>query len=194
MSEESTPPRQSYDVFDIGSLFRSSAIITFVIEIIAVVIMLGSLAVYALRDFFPGLEADLQNLMLLGGIAVVLIVFLAAFGVFVRFSRRISDAVIGPGIQHVRMDIPRVKMVIYVYAALVTIMGIIGAYIFYLIYKNILFPWAEAQVSLPLHLFSVALGALFIALLIQVIVAVVGRSQTKVLIEVLDADDSEFLE
>jgi len=58
------------------------------------------------------------------------------------------------------------------------------------VYKNIL--WPMIGTSMSLQIFSYALGAFFIALLIQIIVAGVGRSATKVITEVLAADDSEF--
>jgi fumarate reductase subunit D len=191
MTEET---RDKVDLIDLGSIFRSSATLTFIVEIVSVVIMLGALAMHFIMGIFPELGGDIQVLLILGSIAVVLLVFLAALSVFVRFSRRISDAVIGPGIQQVRMDTPRVKSVVYAYALLVTIMGVIALWVFYLIYKNILFPFAESLQSIPLHVFSLALGAFFISLLIQIIVAGVGRTATKVIIEVLDEDDSDFID
>jgi len=191
MTEESkTPGPKSSDLFDIGSLFRSSATITFVVQIVSVIVMLGSLAAYYVAGLLPEISADLLVLLLLVGIMITIVIFLAALSIFVRFSRRISDAVIGPGIERVRMDTPRVKAVVNMYALLVALMGITGAYVWYLIYKDVLGPMVAT--SLSLQVFSFALGAFFIALLIQVIVAGVGRSATKVITEVLDADDSEF--
>ncbi|MHA1480465.1 MAG: hypothetical protein ACTSQZ_03470 [Candidatus Thorarchaeota archaeon] len=182
------------DLFDIGNLFRTSATVTFVVQIISVIIMIGSLAAYAIGGFLPTLDDDLTILLLLVGSVITLLVFLAAFGIFTRFSRKISNAVIGPGIEKVRMDTPKVKMVVYVYAILIAMMGATGIYIWYLIQKNYLGPWAEANNSISMAIFGLALGAFFIAILIQMIIALVGRSATKVIVEVLDADDSEFLE
>ncbi|MGY5855553.1 MAG: hypothetical protein RTS72_03070, partial [Candidatus Thorarchaeota archaeon] len=92
----------------------------------------------------------------------------------------------------VRMDTPRVKLVVAAFALLVVLMAITGIYIWYLADLYLLAPLAGE--SLLLRLFGYALGAFFIALLIQMIIAGVGRSATKVIIEVLDADDSDFLE
>ena len=80
------------------------------------------------------------------------------------------------------------------YALLVLMMTITGIYIWYLVDARILTPWAASYDSLALRVFGLALGAFIIALLIQVIIAAVGRSATKVIIEVLDGDDSEFLD
>ena len=195
MTKKSEPKEgETDDTIDIGSVFRSSATITFVIEIVSVIVMLGSVAAFYAGGFLPQLNQDLQILLLLIGSIITLLIFLTAMGVFIRFSRRIGNAVIGRGIEKVRMDTPRIKTVVYTYAILIILMGATSFYIFYLIYKNYLNPWALSYNSISLQVFNWALGAFFIALLIQIIIAVVGRSATKVIIGVLDTDDSEFLE
>ena len=184
----------SDDYINLGSLFRSSATVTFVIQIISLIVMIATLATYTLGDIFFVIGEQLQILVLLIAGIISLLIFLAAMSVFVRFSRRIGDAVVGPGIEEVRMSTPRVKTVVAAYALLVALMGITGIYVWFLIDSMYLAPWATSLGSLSMRLFGIALGAFFIALLIQMIIAGVGRSATKVIIEVLDADDSEFLE
>ncbi len=184
----------SDDYINLGSLFRSSATVTFVLQIISVVIMIGSLAAYTVGDLFLALGEQFQILVLLIASIISLLIFLAAMSVFIRFSRRIGDAVVGPGIEEVRMDTPRVKTVVGAYALLVALMGITGIYVWFLIDAMYLAPWAASVGSLSMRIFGIALGAFFVALLIQMIIAGVGRSATKVIVEVLDADDSEFLE
>jgi len=180
------------ELFDIGSLFRGSAIITFVVQILSVIVMLGSLAAFYIGRIIPGLSTDIQILLLLMGSILALIIFLAAISIFIRFSRRISDAVTGPGLQTVRLDTPRVKTVVYIYAILVVLMGVTGFYTWWLIDKNIVYPLIEVYNSISLRLFTWAMGAFFIALLIQIIIAGVGRNASRIITEVLDADDSEF--
>jgi hypothetical protein len=85
-----------------------------------------------------------------------------------------------------------VKAVVYMYAILVVLMGLTGFYIWWLLDKNIVSPLIEPYNSISLRLFSWALGAFFIALLIQIIIAGVGRNASKIITGVLDADDSEF--
>jgi magnesium-transporting ATPase (P-type) len=196
MTEESgvAPSHRPEDTINLGSLFRSSATIMFVVQIVAVIAMIGALAAYFIGDVYFALAEDMQILALLLTSIVVLVIFLAAISAFVRFSRRIGDAVVGPGIEEVRMNTPRVKGVVVLYALLVLLMAITGIYIWYLVDARILAPWAATAGSLSLRVFGLALGALFISLLVQVIIAVVGRSATKVIIEVLDGDDSEFLD
>lgn len=194
MTESGVPSRRSEDYINLGSVFRNSATVTFVIQIVAVIAMIGSISGFLIGDIFFALSDELKILALLLGSIVALIIFLAAISAFVRFSRRIGDAVVGPGIEEVRMDTPRVKTVVILYALLVTMMGVTGFYAWYLIDSNYLIAWAASYNSISLRVFGIALGAFFIALLIQIIIAGVGRSATKVIIEVLDADDSEFID
>jgi len=194
MTESGVPSRRSEEYINLGSLFRSSATITFVVQIVAVIAMTGALSAFVIGDVFFSLAGDLQILALLLASIVALIIFLAAISAFVRFSRRIGDAVVGPGIEEVRMDTPRVKAVVILYALLVTIMGVTGFYAWFLVDQNYLVAWAASYNSISLRVFGLALGAFFVALLIQLIIAGVGRSATKVIIEVLDADDSEFID
>ena len=71
-------------------------------------------------------------------------------------------------------------------------MGILSIWLFWLVYNYVLAP--AAGTSIALQIFNLALGAFFISILIQLIIAIVGRTATKVIVEVLDADDSEFME
>ncbi|MFW9845214.1 MAG: hypothetical protein ACFFD6_00580 [Candidatus Thorarchaeota archaeon] len=191
-TDEIMPKRDDY--FDLGSLFRNSATVTFVVEIAAVILMVGSLTAFAIGDLFFVINDELKILLLLIISILFLVFFLAAISAFVRFSRKIGNAVVGPGIEQVRFDTPKVKTVVIMYGVLVVLMAVTGLYIWYLTDRYFLDPWAAAYDSISLRLFGYALGAFVVALLIQIIVAGVGRSATKVIIEVLDADDDdEFL-
>ena len=196
MTEESgvAPSHREDDYINLGSLFRSSATIMFVVQIVSVIAMIGALAAYFIGDVYFALAGDMQILALLLASIVVLVIFLAAISAFVRFSRRIGDAVVGPGVEEVRLNTPRVKGVVVLYALLVLMMAITGIYTWYLVDANILAPLATTNNSISLRVAGLALGAFIIALMIQVIIAAVGRSATKVIIEVLDGDDSEFLD
>jgi len=186
-SEELARARDEY--FTLGAIFRNSATLTFVIQIAAVILMVGSLTAYAIGDLFLALDPDLQILLLLIVSIIFLVIFLAAISVFIRFSRKIGNAVVGPGIEKVPFNTPRVKTVVVMYGVLVTLMAITGLYIWYLVDLNFLAPITALHASL--RLFGLALGGFMVALLVQVIVAGVGRSATRIIIEVLDADDDD---
>ncbi|MEM2143284.1 MAG: hypothetical protein QXQ81_08515, partial [Candidatus Thorarchaeota archaeon] len=142
MSEDTgRPAKRLQEIIDIGSLFRGSATITFVIQIFSIIVIIGSLAFFLLEQFLPTLPDDLKTLLLLVGIMLLLFVFLAAFTFLLNSSRTVSSKIVGPGIRKVRMDSPAVKIVVYVYAALVVFVGITGVYIWYLVHKYYLGPW-----------------------------------------------------
>ncbi|MEE9353383.1 MAG: hypothetical protein V3U94_03055 [Candidatus Thorarchaeota archaeon] len=179
--------------FDIGGMFRNSATITFVVEILSIIVMVGSVLAWYIGGFLDIIAPEIQILLLLILSIITLIVFLAAFSVFLRFSRRLSHAVVGSGLEQVRMNAPRVKAVIFIYGLLVLTMFATGVYIWYLVDLWFLMPWAASHTSISLRIFGYALGAFFISLLIQIIVALIGRTSTRLIVEVLDADDSDFV-
>jgi len=150
--DEIMPRRDDY--FDLGSMFRNSATITFVIQIAAVILMVGSLTAYAIGDLFFAIADELKVLLLLVVSIIFLIFFLAAISAFVRFSRRIGNAVVGPGIEQVRFDAPKVKMVVMLYGILVVLMAVTGFYIWYLVDLYYLAPWVAAADSISLGIFS----------------------------------------
>ncbi len=179
--------------FDIGGMFRSSATITFVVEILSIIVMVGSVLAWYIGGFLDIIAPEIQILLLLILSIITLIVFLAAFSVFLRFSRRLSNAVVGHGLEQVKMNAPRVKAVIFIYGLLVLTMFATGVYTWYLVDLWFLEPWAASHTSISLRIFGYALGAFFISLLVQIIVALIGRTSTRLIVEVLDADDSDFV-
>ncbi|MGY5862614.1 MAG: hypothetical protein RTU09_09625 [Candidatus Thorarchaeota archaeon] len=179
--------------FDIGGMFRNSATITFVVEILSIIVMVGSVLAWYIGGFLDIIAPEIQILLLLILSIITLIVFLAAFGIFLRFSRRLSNAVVGHGLEKVKMNAPRVKGVIFIYGLLVLTMFMTGVYTWYLVDLWYLAPWAASHTSISLRIFGYALGAFFISLLVQVIVALIGRTSTRLIVEVLDADDSDFV-
>ena len=179
----------SKKTIDVTGLFRRSAKITFIVEIVSAIVMLGSVAAYLIGGWVNAIGPDIQILLVLVGSVITLVVFLAAFGIFVRFSGKIGDAVVGLGLNEVPDDTPKVKTVVYTYLVLVVLIAVTGVYAWYLVDRSILAPWASSLNSIALRIFGLALGAFVISLLIQLIIAIVGRTATKVVIEVLDLDE-----
>ncbi|MFO7836835.1 MAG: hypothetical protein R6V83_09280 [Candidatus Thorarchaeota archaeon] len=194
MAKEKSSEQKPENQVNIKSTFRASATVTFVVQIAAIIIMIGSLAAYLIGYTVYDLPVDIQILLLLVGSMITLMVFLGAIGLFIRFSRRVSDAVVGHSITKVSLDAPRVKPILVLYGMLIALMGVTGVYVWYLVDQRILSIWAESLNSISLRIFGLALGAFFVAMLIQIIVAMMGRSATKVIVRVLDADDREFLD
>jgi len=174
---------------DIGSLFRGTGTVTFIIEIVSAIMMFGSGVAYFISrsGIIETLEIDLAILLLMLGSMITLFIFLGAIGFFIRFSRRINRAIIGPGIEEVDINQPRVKTVVIIYGLAVGLILIMGMYAFWLLWKYVLA--VPAATSLSVFGFSLGLGAFVVAFLIQVVVFALGRTATRIVEAVLTIED-----
>jgi hypothetical protein len=177
------------EMLDIGSLFKGTATITLVAEIVAAIMLLGSTIAYVISrsGLIEELEFDVAIILLLGGAMVTLLLFLGAIGFFVRFNRKIGRSVIGEGIGEVDLKRPRVKTVVIIYGLAVGLILIIGVYGYWLVYKYFFAP--IALTSLSFLGISVSLGILVMSFLTQIVLVIIGRTATTIIRKVL-AEDS----
>ncbi|MFW9908493.1 MAG: hypothetical protein ACFFEF_07950 [Candidatus Thorarchaeota archaeon] len=173
------------DTIDIGGLFRGSATITFVAEIIAAMMILASTVAYVLSrgTFLEELTIDVAVFLLMIGSIITLFIFLGAIGFFVRFNRRVQAAVIGKGVGSVDLSGARVKTVVAIYGLAIGIILIMGMYGFWLVWRYYLSPLAAT--SLSFFMLSVSLGVFVLAFLIQLVLVALGRTATSVVEAVL---------
>ena len=173
-------------MLDVGSLFRGTATITLVAEIVSAIMFLGSGTAYILRGYISDIEPDVAIFLLLFGAMLTLFIFLGAIGFFVRFNRRIGRVVIAEGVGEVDLNRPGVKTVVIIYGLAVGLILIMGVYGCYLVWNYFLA--AQAATSLSFFGMSLSLGIFFISLLIQIIITVIGRTATTIIRKVLDED------
>ena len=171
---------------DVGSLFRGTATVTFVAEIVSAIMLLGSTVAYILRDqpWIQAIEPDVAIFLLLLAGMITLFFFLGAIGFFVRFNRRITSAVISHDIGSVDLSKPRVRSVVMIYGIGVGLILIMGVYGYYLIYKY--FFAAQAATSLSFFGMTLSLGIFIVALLVQIVVAALGRTAAGMIRTVLN--------
>ncbi|MHA1907770.1 MAG: hypothetical protein ACW98Y_10790 [Candidatus Thorarchaeota archaeon] len=181
MSEVTDSP----DTLDVGGLFRGTATITFIAEIVAIILILGSSIAYFLSrgTFIEDLDLDLAILLLMIGSMVALFIFLGAISFFIRFNKRVQGAVISKGIGEVDLKGHRVKTVLILYGLAVGLILIIGMYVYWIIWRNYLA--AIAATSLSFLMLSVSLGMFVLAFLIQMVIIALGRTATGVIETVL---------
>ncbi|MBN2228589.1 MAG: hypothetical protein JW779_03275 [Candidatus Thorarchaeota archaeon] len=179
---------EDIEMLDVGSLFRGTATLTLVGEIVAAIMLLGSGAAYVISrsGLIDAIEFDVAVFLLLGGAMLTLFLFLGAIGFFVRFNRKIGKSVIGEGIGEVDLNRPGVKTVVIIYGLAVGLILIMGVYGYWLVYKY--FFAALALTSLSFFGIAVSLGILIISFLIQVIIATLGRTATTIIRKVLAED------
>ncbi len=178
------------DSLDIGGLFRGTATVTFVIEIVTAIVMLGSIVarIISLSGIIAVIEIDVAIFLLLVGSMITLFFFLAAISFFVRFNRRIGRFMIGDGIHRVNLGKPGVKSVVIIYGIAVGLILFMGMYGYWLLYKYYLITFTVD--SLAITVFTIALGIFLLALFIQIVVAAIGRTATTIVRKVL-AENSE---
>jgi hypothetical protein len=174
------------DELDVGGLFRGTATVTFVAEIVSAIMLLGSTVAYFLRDqpWLQTIEQDVAIFLLLGAGMVTLFFFLGAIGFFVRFNRRITRAVISSDIGTVDLGKPRVKGVVTIYGLGVGLILIMGIYGYYLIFKY--YFAAQAATSLSFFGMTLSLGIFVVAFLVQIVVAALGRTAASMIRTVLN--------
>ncbi len=177
------------EILDVGSLFRGTATLTLVGEIVSAIMLLGSGAAFIISrsGLIDVIELDVAIFLILGGAMITLFIFLAAIGFFVRFNRKIGGIVIGPGIGEVDLKRPGVKTVVIIYGLAVGLILIMGVYGYWLVYKY--FFAALALTSLSFFGITVSLGIFIMSFLIQAVIAIIGRTATTIIKKVLDEDE-----
>ena len=128
-------------------MFRGTATITLVAEIVAAIMLLGSATAYIIRDYVAVIEPDVAIFLLLVGAMITLFIFLGAISFFVRFNRRIGRIVIAEGVGEVDLKGPGVKTVVIIYGLAVGFILILGIYGYYLLWTYFLAAQAAASVS-----------------------------------------------
>jgi len=174
------------ELLDVGSMFRGTATITLVAEIVSAIMLLGSATAYVLRDYVSIIEPDIAIFLLLVGAMLTLFIFLGAIGFFVRFNRRIGRMVIAEGVGEVDLNRPGVKTVVIIYGLAVGFILILGIYGYYLVWIYLLA--AQAATSLSFFGMAISVGIFFIALLVQIVITVIGRTATTIIRKVLAED------
>jgi hypothetical protein len=174
------------ELLDVGSMFRGTATITLVAEIVSAMMLLGSATAYILRDYVSAIQTDVAIFLLLIGAMITLFIFLGAISFFVRFNRRIGRVVIAEGIGEVDLNRPGVKTVVIIYGLAVGFILILGVYGYYLLW--VYFLAAQSATSLSFFGMSLSVGIFFIAFLVQIVITVIGRTATTMIRKVLAED------
>lgn len=185
MTDEARRARDSEEI-DVGGLFRGTATVTFITEIIAAIMLLGSSVAYVLRGqgWIQSIEPDMAILLLMVGSIVTLFFFLGTIGFFIRFNRRVTRFVITDDIGSVDLSKGRVRSVVMIYVLAVGMMFIVGIYSYYLLYKHLFFQ--QATESLSFFGIIMSIGIFIVAFLVQIVVTILGRTAAKIIRTVLD--------
>ena len=177
--------------FDMGRIFKESTTITFILEIISIIVIFGALVAYIINSLglITTIDFDTAVLLLLIGGGATFFIFLLAIGTFMRFHARIQKFVLGKGIGIVDINGKNVRTVLALYGGGVFFIFAAAIYSYYIIYKNYIA--AITAGSLSLTFLFIGVGILYISILIQIIIAIVGRSASRIVEEILQDEKKD---
>jgi hypothetical protein len=118
---------------------------------------------------------------------ITLFFFLGTISFFVRVNRKIGRTVFWEGVGQVDLSRPRVRTVVLIYGLAVGLVLVMGMYGYWLVWRY--FFETLAATSLSIFGFAISLGGFVLAFLVQLVVAAVGRTASKVVRTVLAGQD-----
>jgi hypothetical protein len=181
MSKQSASSSQGKISLD--RLFAGAATATFVMELLATLVLIGAIVGYLL--VISGVwnvikyNTDIVIFLLLVGGAIAFAIFIAFFGFFSRFHGRVKYFVVGKGIGHIATASREGRMILTLFAFSVVFFFAAGCYGVYLLWKYILVPLFYAVSIYPLIIFAV-LALILVCLMVQAAASVVGRYAARV--------------
>ncbi|TXT54926.1 MAG: conserved membrane protein of unknown function [Candidatus Thorarchaeota archaeon] len=171
---------------NIGDLIRNSAILLFVIQILSVIFMIGSIGAVAVGSFLPTLTFEFEILLYLLLTALVIMGFLLAIGVFIRINRRITKNIVREQIDDLDIESGKVKLFLYLYGIMAAFLGLTGIYGWFLVETYYFIPWAltlPPYASLPFQIFGISLGALIISSILLLAIIIEGKIADNVFVD-----------
>ncbi|MBD3404578.1 MAG: hypothetical protein GF411_00405 [Candidatus Lokiarchaeota archaeon] len=171
---------------NIGDLIRNSAILTFVIQILSVIFMVGSLGAVLVGSILPALTFELEVFLYLLLTAFVIMGFLLAIGVFIRLNRRITENIVKEQVDELDIDSGKVKLFLYLYGIMAAFLGLTGIYGWFLVEIYYFLPWSLTlpdYAILPFQIFGVSLGVFIIATILLLTIIIEGKIADKVFID-----------
>ncbi len=171
---------------DLVSLFRGTATVTFMVQLVSLIGIVGSLIAYYVSrpgGLIENIETDVAVFLFLVGAMIALFIFLATIGFFVRFNRRLGRFVVREDLDTIDVSDPGAKTVIAIYGLAVGLILIMGMYGYWLVFKYYLRP--VAATSLSFMAFTIALGVFVLTVLIEVVLVALGRTASGIVRKVL---------
>ena len=160
---------------NVGLLLKQGVKYTFILEIISVILMIGSLVAWILNvsGVISALTLEVQVFLLLLGAGLTFIVFMIFIGLFIRFHDRIQNYVVGKGEIKLEIERKETRVILALYGASITFFFIAFVYGYFLIWKYYL-TYAIGS-SLSLTVFFIALGLFLVSLVIQLVIMSIAK-------------------
>ncbi len=176
------------DVMDMVSVLRGIATVTLFVEVITLIMMLGSGVAYFISrsGLVNVVDFDTAFILLIIAAFIALLFILATISFLVRVNNRIRRAVIWSRAASLDLKKKGAKTVVSIYGLAIGLILLLGVYLYYLIWKN--YFAVPAQTSLSVFGFAISLGGFMVAFFVQLVVIVFGRTAGGIIRRVLGED------
>ncbi len=187
-SSERDVTKDTTEVLDMVSVLRGTATLTFLVEVVTAIMMLGSGVAFVIsRSGLVNTVDPEIGIFLLGiGGFITLLFILASISFFLRVNRRISRAFIWSNAASIDLRRRGAKTVVTIYGLAIGIILLLGVYGYYIIWKN--YFAVPAQTSLSVFGIGISLGGFIVAFFVQVVVVVFSRTAGGMIKRVLVED------
>ncbi|MFW9831595.1 MAG: hypothetical protein ACFFD8_07460 [Candidatus Thorarchaeota archaeon] len=156
---------------NLDRLFSNATTATFVIQLLTLLVLIAAIVGYLL--VLTGIWSLIQYnqdilvfLLLIGG-AIAFIIFMAFFGAFIRFHRRVKHFVLGEGVGRITYESRDGQIIISLFAFSVIFFGLAGLYAIYLLWKYFLPSLYALTNSIYPNIIVLTLAILLVTLMIQ---------------------------
>jgi hypothetical protein len=187
-------------------VFGGIASVTFAVQLISVLIIgfAGAMYLFIWTGILDPLLAntDLLILVLLITAGVAFIIFIGLLGFFLRSHVRVRRFIVGGGVGPIEVDTGSTKTILLLFGGAVFFILLAGIYAYYLFWKYLLNPWGTGFINtyivanpnlspnlfiwqIGLYVVYIAIGAVVICLLLQILSAAINR-YTRRLVEAVD--------
>jgi hypothetical protein len=152
-------------------LFAGATTGTFIIQLLTLLVLIGACVGYLLVltgiwNLMSGNPDIVIFLILIGG-AIAFAIFIAFFGFFIRFHRRVKGFVLGEGIGKVTTGSRDGQVILSLFAFSVVFFALAGIYAIYLLWKYFLPYLYSITSSIYPNVIVLCLAVLVVTLMIQ---------------------------
>ncbi|MFW9830952.1 MAG: hypothetical protein ACFFD8_04190 [Candidatus Thorarchaeota archaeon] len=200
------PADNEKKTFDWDRVFGAIASGTFGAQLVALLVLLAAAIVFLLM--LTGIwgigiaNFDIFIFFILLGFGCSFLVFIWALGFFLRFHRRVRRFLVGGGVGDVEADDPSTKTILALFAISVLFVLVAGIYGFYLLWKYFLVDLGATFLAyfgltgvffyeFGLFIVFLAVGVIFIALLMQLLTAAINRYAGRLVEGVSETNESK---
>lgn len=160
---------------DLKEVFGAAVTLTFALEIISILIIIGSIVphVISVTGILAGITFDILLFLafIAGGIALMIIIVFAS--AFIRGDRKLQDKILTAQFRHLSKVASEAKALLFMFGIAVLLFCFAGFYGYYLLWKYVFSSFIDGQAFL-LAIF-LAIGMIIVSLLAQIVLAAIGR-------------------